>query len=75
MQFTVDPNPRGSDLTERERQVLQLVANGLTNYQIAHEMLISEATVRFHVGNILSKLEVGNRTEAVRVALKHRLVD
>jgi len=62
-------------LTERERAVLQLMVRGLTNFQIAHQTGISEATVRFHVGNILSKLEVSNRTEAVHVALKHRLVE
>ena len=75
MEITANPAPPGSDLTEREREVLQLVAKGMTNFQIAHQIGISEATVRFHVGNILSKLEVGNRTEAVRVAIKYRLVE
>jgi len=55
--------------------VLGLLTQGMTNFQIAQRLNISEATVRFHVGNIFSKLEVGNRTEAVRVALKHRLVE
>lgn len=75
VQMTANPNPLGSDLTDREREVLQLLANGLTNFQIAQAISISEATVRFHVGNIFSKLEVSNRTEAVSLALKHRLVD
>jgi NarL family two-component system response regulator LiaR len=75
IEIASDPRPLGSDLTAREREVLALVVNGSTNYEIAHQMMISEATVRFHVGNILSKLEVGNRTEAARVAMKHRLVD
>ena len=75
MEIAANPAPPGSDLTEREREVLQLVAKGMTNFQIAHQIGISEATVRFHVGNILSKLEVGNRTEAVRVAIKYRLVE
>jgi NarL family two-component system response regulator LiaR len=75
MTLTANPSPPGSDLTEREREVLTLLAEGLTNFQIARRLSISEATVRFHVGNIFSKLEVGNRTEAVRVAIKHRLVE
>lgn len=70
-----NPVPIGSDLTDREREVLRLLARGLTNNEIARAVGISEATVRFHVGNILSKLEVGNRTEAVRVAFKHGLMD
>lgn len=75
MALTSNPSPLGSDLTERERAVLALLAEGLTNLEIAQRLGISEATVRFHVGNIFSKLEVGNRTEAVRVALKQRLVE
>lgn len=75
MALAANPTPLGSDLTDREREVLQLVVRGLTNFQIAHQIGISEATVRFHVGNILSKLEVSNRTEAVHVAIKHRLVE
>lgn len=75
VQMVADPQPIGSDLTDRERDVLALLAKGLTNHEIAQRMEISEATVRFHVGNILSKLEVGNRTEAVQVAFKHRLVE
>ena len=74
VQIAADPRPLGSDLTPRERDVLGHLAQGLTNFEIAQQMAISEATVRFHVGNILSKLEVGNRTEAVQVAYKHRLV-
>lgn len=75
MALAANPTPLGSDLTDRERAVLQLMVRGLTNFQIAHQTGISEATVRFHVGNILSKLEVSNRTEAVHVAIKHRLVE
>jgi NarL family two-component system response regulator LiaR len=75
VQIAADPRPIGSDLTARERDVLALVAKGLTNQEIALRISISEATVRFHVGNILSKLEVGNRTEAAQVAFKHRLVE
>lgn len=75
MAIAADPVPLGSDLTEREREVLHLMVKGLTNAQIAQQIMISEATVRFHVGNILSKLEVSNRTEAVSVAIKQRLID
>jgi NarL family two-component system response regulator LiaR len=75
VQMAADPHPIGSDLTSREREVLAMLAKGSTNHEIAQRMSISEATVRFHVGNVLSKLEVGNRTEAVQVAFKHRLVE
>ena len=75
VQIAADPRPLGSDLTARERDVLAWLVKGLTNQEIAKQMSISEATVRFHVGNVLSKLEVGNRTEAVQVAFKHRLVE
>lgn len=64
----------GHDLTERERQVLALLAQGLTNLEIAARLSISESTTSFHVSNILSKLNAGNRTEAVRLALEHKLV-
>jgi two-component system, NarL family, response regulator LiaR len=75
VQMAADPHPIGSDLTPREREILAMLAKGLTNHEIAQRMSISEATVRFHVGNVLSKLEVGNRTEALQVAFKHRLVE
>ena len=52
-------------LTERELDVLQLLAKGWTNARIAQELAVRERTVKFHVENLLEKLEVGNRTEAV----------
>lgn len=67
--------PLGSDLTEREREILKLVADGMTNAAIGARLYISEATARFHVSNILSKLSANNRTEAVRYAIKHGLIE
>jgi NarL family two-component system response regulator LiaR len=57
-------------LTERELEVLRLVAKGMSNRQIADQMVISEATVRTHVSNILSKLHLASRTEAALYALR-----
>ena len=68
------PPPLGHDLTEREREVLALLAVGLTNKEIAEELTLSPATVRVYVSHILSKLGAGNRTEAARLALEHKLV-
>lgn len=66
---------RGEEsLTEREHEVLQLMARGLQNKEIAGRLVISERTVKFHVSAILAKLGAGNRTEAVRMALERGLV-
>lgn len=62
-------------LTERELEVLQLLAKGRQNKEIANELVISERTVKFHVSAILGKLGVGNRTEAVSRAAQLGLVD
>lgn len=61
-------------LTQRETQVLQLVAEGRTNYMIATELLLSERTVQRHVSNIFAKLGVRSRTQAATFALEHDLV-
>jgi DNA-binding NarL/FixJ family response regulator len=62
------------DLTRREREVLRLLVEGRTNKEIGDKLVISESTARLHVSNILSKLGVSNRTEATRLALKHKIV-
>lgn len=64
----------GYDLTEREREVLALMVRGLTNPQMAEELIVSLSTVKFHVSSILSKLGVATRTEAVHLAMRHKLV-
>lgn len=58
-------------LTEREREVLRLIANGLNNREIAEKLVISEKTVKTHVSNILSKLHLDDRTQAAIYALRH----
>lgn len=62
------------DLTEREQEVLQLMARGMANQEIADELFISLKTVKTHVSNILSKLDVVDRTQAVVYAFKHNIV-
>jgi len=72
---TIDEDdPVVEALTERESQVLQLLARGLANKQIAVRLGISEHTVKFHISSIYSKLGVTNRTEAVRVGVQQGLV-
>lgn len=68
-----DPAP-GSDLTQRERELLALMARGFSNQEISTQLSIAMPTVKFHVTNILAKLHADNRTEAVLIALKHKLV-
>jgi two-component system, NarL family, response regulator LiaR len=63
----------GADLSERERQVLALLVEGLSNQEIAARLVISMPTVKSHVSSILSKLRASSRTEAVSLALRHHL--
>lgn len=67
-------SPEAEALTPREREVLQLVAEGLPNKAIARELGISEHTAKFHVGSLLGKLGAGSRTEAVTLATRRGIL-
>lgn len=67
-----EPKP-GDDLTEREREAIALMVEGLNNNEIAERIFLSVSTVKFHVSAILSKLGVTNRIEAVALAVQHGL--
>jgi two-component system, NarL family, response regulator LiaR len=69
------PEPNADGLTEREREVLTLIARGLPNKLIARELSISEKTVKAHVSSILGKLGVSDRTQAALYAVRSGLVE
>ncbi|MCS7324052.1 MAG: response regulator transcription factor [Anaerolineae bacterium] len=72
---TAAPNSRAPfELSEREREVLALIAQGLSNREVAARLHITEGTVKNHVSNILSKLHAENRTQAARIARQHGLI-
>lgn len=71
---STQPVVPGEDLTEREREVLKLMVDGLNNAQIAQKLIVSQSTVKYHIANIFSKLGVENRVEAVRMAIERRLI-
>lgn len=62
-------------LSEREHDVLRLIVRGFSNRQIAQNLTLGESTIKFHVSNILSKLGVATRAEAVAMAIQHNLVE
>ena len=62
-------------LTAREREVLTLVAEGLTNREVGRRLHISEKTASVHLSNLMAKLDVSSRTEAVTVARRRGLLD
>jgi two-component system, NarL family, response regulator LiaR len=68
------PPKIGQDLTQREREVLELLTAGLTNQQIAERLVITTATVKFHTRSIRSKLGTSSRTEIAVLAMRHHLV-
>ena len=71
---SLPPTDFGADLTAREIEVLILVAQGLTNGEIGVALIISRATVKYYVSNILGKMGAASRTEAVGLAVKHGLI-
>jgi len=74
VQASTQSVPAAEDLTEREREVLALLVEGLNNGEIAERLVVSQSTVKFHIGNIFSKLGVDNRVGAVTLALQRKLV-
>ena len=77
MQEFANPQPTTPkhDLTERELEVLRLIAQGKSNKDISEELVLSEKTVKTHVSNILQKLHLSDRTQAAVYALRQRIVD
>jgi NarL family two-component system response regulator LiaR len=69
-----EPSQPYLEMTSREKEILALMVEGFSNNEIAERLFVSQSTVKFHVSNILSKLGVTGRTEAVALAVKHHLV-
>jgi two-component system, NarL family, response regulator LiaR len=74
MQALTAPAPPGALLTEREREVLALIAEGLTNAEIADRLVLALSTVKTHVSSILTKLGASGRAEVVAIALRDHLI-
>ena len=74
VQAAGQPPKPGLDLTERELAVLALMVEGLNNTQIAKKLTVSPSTIKSHVSNILAKLDVSSRTEAVTLALRNHII-
>lgn len=71
---TTRPPALGHDLTERELEVLALMIEGLNNREIGERLVISSSTVKNHVSSILAKLGTTSRTQAVALAVEHRII-
>jgi DNA-binding NarL/FixJ family response regulator len=69
------PGDRDDMLTAREREILQLLADGMSNADVAARLFISQETVKSHVRHILTKLEADTRTQAVAIALREAIID
>jgi NarL family two-component system response regulator LiaR len=74
VQTTMQAPKLGHDLTEREKEVLMLLVEGASNLTIAERLVISRATVKFHISRIRSKLGAASRTEAAILAVQHKLL-
>jgi len=74
MRWVAAPGSLGKDLTARERQVLTLLADGLTNIEIAVRLVVSPSTIKSHVSSIITKLGASSRTEAATIAVRQRLI-
>jgi NarL family two-component system response regulator LiaR len=75
MQEVSGERPAAAGLTERELEVLRLIARGMSNKLIAHELVVSEKTVKTHVSNILAKLHLADRTQAALYAVREGLAE
>lgn len=64
----------GNELTERERDILRCMVEGLNNNEIAEKLVISLGTVKFHISNIFQKMGVDSRVEAVKIAIEQKIV-
>jgi DNA-binding NarL/FixJ family response regulator len=75
MPVFVSGRESGDLLTQREREILQLLADGMSNADVAQRLFISQETVKSHVRHILAKLEADTRTQAVAIALREAMID
>jgi two-component system, NarL family, response regulator LiaR len=73
IQKTTQPFALGQDLTNREREILRLLVDGLSNPEIAEQLNLSRSTVKTHVSHIMEKLGVDSRVEVVTLAIRHNL--
>jgi DNA-binding CsgD family transcriptional regulator len=71
---TATTNTAAPDLSPREREVLALLAEGMSNKEMARTLSVSENTVKTHLANLYAKLGAGRRTEALKIAQRHRLI-